>query len=349
MSVMYVTDQGASLHKSQNRLYVKKNGEVIQWVHHFNIEQVVIFGNINITTSCIAFLLEKGIDTVFLTVYGKYRGRLLTQWGKNIELRKLQFSKLSDNAFKLAQSRIIIKAKIKNEMAVLRKNNYIIRDIKITEVIRRLKSSLSRTERAEDLDALMGYEGDAARIYFSVFNKLIRPPEFHIEKRTRRPPKDPFNALLSFGYALLANEVQQAVNITGLDPYLGSLHSMKYGRPSLVLDLMEEFRPLIIDRLVIKLINQKRIRFSHFFISKENLDDFDADEETEYEREDMPVRLTHEGIKTFIVSLKSYLSKEEFYPSEEKNLAYRDIIRRQTRLFIKCLKGEADYQPYVYE
>ncbi len=349
MSVMYVTDQGASLHKSQNRLYVKKNGEAIQWVHHFNIEQVVIFGNVNITTSCIAFLLEKGIDTVFLTVYGRYRGRLLTQWGKNIELRKLQFSRLSDDSFKLVQSRAIIEAKIKNEMVVLRKHNYVIRDIKITEVIRSLKFRLPKLNIAEDLDTLMGYEGDAARVYFSVFNKLIKPPEFHIEKRTRRPPKDPFNALLSFGYALLANEVQQAINITGLDPYLGSLHSMKYGRPSLVLDLMEEFRPLIIDRLVIKLINQKRIRLSHFFISKEDLDDFDPDEETEYNKEDMPVRLTHEGIKTFIVSLKSYLLKEEYYSREEKNMSYRDIIRRQIRLFVKCLRGEADYQPYVYE
>lgn len=346
MSILYITEQGTSLHKSQSRLYVKKEGQTIQWAHHFNIEQIVIFGNVNITTPCIAFLLEKGIDTVFLTVYGRYRGRLMSYWGKNIELRKLQFHLLSDDGFRLKQSRVIIRGKIQNEINLLRKYNYTLKEIKITEILRKLKNNIAKLEQVDSIDGLMGHEGDSARMYFSSFNKLIKPLEFHIEKRTRRPPKDPFNALLSFGYALLANEVQQAVNITGLDPFLGSLHSMKYGRPSLVLDLMEEFRPICVDRLILNLINRRTIKLSHFFICSENLADFDSDEETEYQKDEMPVRLTHEGIKTLIVSFKKLMSKEEYYPIEEKNISLKDIIRKQVRLFIRCLKGEEEYVPY---
>lgn len=265
MAILYVTDHGATLTKRGNRLVVEKQGRPIHWSHAFKVEQVILLGHVNLSPAVIAFLLHEGIDTVFLSYYGKYRGRLVAHLGKNIDLRRRQFARLSDPAFRLRLARAYIRGKIYNCRVLLRRQNRELESEAVVEGIHQLRRLGEKAEKAETVDSLMGLEGRAAAVYFSCFPHLLRVADLPFEGRSRRPHKDPVNVLLSLGYTLLANALHTQIQVAGLDPYLGAFHSPDYGRPSLVLDLMEEFRPILVDALVLHLVNRRIIRSRDFF------------------------------------------------------------------------------------
>jgi len=338
MAILYILDQGTELRKKGRQLVVEKKGETLQSVHAFKLDQIVIMGMVHLSPHTIAFLLEEGIDTVFMTVNGRYRGRLVSCFGKNIELRQIQFRKLDDKDFTLAVSKKFVEGKLKNYRTVLRRYNREFNNKEIEKSIHQIRYFISKIDEAAGMDTLMGYEGKASEAYFRVFRHLIKSGQFTFDGRNRRPPKDPVNAMLSFGYTLLLNTVQTQVNITGLDPYLGSLHSVEYGRPSLVLDLMEEFRPLIVDLMVLKLVNKETIRLWDFHF---------ADEEELQDKSVYPVILNHEGKRKFLLSYEKQLDTKLLYPATEKKLSYRQIILEQVRLLVRHFKGEGDYTSFL--
>jgi len=347
VAILYVTDQGASLVKQGNRLVVEKRGTTLHWVHSFKVDQVVLMGSVSVSPAAIAFLLQEGIDTVFLSLHGKYRGRLISQFGKNVELRRTQFQKTENPLFRLEAARAYVRGKLNNCRLLLRRQNQELRKESITSAVLRLKRMAGQTEQCDSVDSLMGIEGAGAAAYFGCFGDMIRVPDLIFDGRNRRPPRDPVNVLLSLGYTLLANAVQTQVHIAGLDPYVGCLHSIEYGRPSLVLDLMEEFRPVIVDTIVLKMINKRIIRVTDFFRPEEREPAAFDFAETEPVRDDYPIFLRHEGMKKVVRNFEERTQSKVMYLPRGQRLTYRQVILEQVRLFVRSLSGEISYTPFA--
>ena len=269
MACLYVIEQGAEITKQGNRLVVRKFRTELESVPAFKVEQLILMGNIQITSQAIKFLLTEGIDTVFLTINGKYRGRLVSTFSKNIDLRRIQFRKLEERPFVLELAKKFVLGKLSNYRILLRRYQKENQKEEIEKAVHALRRMIDKITEVADLDSLRGIEGSGSAAYFSAVGHLIKVPDFRFEKRTRRPPRDPVNVLLSFGYTLLANSVQTFIDLSGLDPFLGSLHSPDYGRPSLALDLMEEFRPVLVDTVMLRVVNTKTITMKDFFVPEE--------------------------------------------------------------------------------
>jgi len=346
MSVMYVIDQGATIYKRGNRLVVEKMGNVLQEVHAFKVGQIVLMGNIQISTPTIAFLLQEGIDTVFLSTHGKYRGRLVAKFGKNILLRKMQFDRMGDPAFSLALAKQYVGGKLENQRVLLRRHNQELRDQTITISIHELRVMLNKVNSADNFDSLRGIEGKATAAFFQGLRKAIRVDDMPFNERSRRPPRDPVNVLLSFGYTLLANTVQTAVDVVGFDPFMGCLHSMDYGRPSLVLDLMEEFRPVLTDSLILRIINRRTITSRDFFKQEEVEPPPPGVELESPEKEDYPILLSHVGMKKFITQYEARLREKIFHLPTERRLQLREVVLEQARLLARHVRGEESYRPF---
>lgn len=332
MSIAYIIEQGAFLTKEGEVLLVKKGKEVIQSIHAHHLTQLVISGSLTLTTQTIAFLLEKGIDTVFLSVYGQYRGRLSSKFSKNIDIRKEQFDKFSDPAFALELSKQFVYGKLYNCLKVLRRR-FVKTKIKIIgDAILNIRNILNKLDSAESLDVLRGYEGAGASAYFKGFGKMLLQEDFVFEKRTRRPPLDMTNSLLSLGYTFLNNTVQTIVESSGMDPYLGVYHQPEYGRPSLGLDLMEEFRPVIVDVTVLNLINKNILKKKDFISDPES---------------DLPFKMTQLGMKTMILNYEKKLNQKVFVPEAGKNFTYIQIIQNQFYKIQRHLQGDEKYTPFI--
>jgi CRISPR-associated protein Cas1 len=267
MSTTYITSQGGNLIKEGNHLVLQMKNESSCTIFTFKLDQLVIFGRVNISTPAIQHLLGSNIETIFLTRDGRYLGRLVGKVSRNILLRKIQFKKLDDEEFIFNTARSIIRGKLRSYLTLLQRINRTHRDVKLNHLISELSGVLQKMNYAQGVNRLRGYEGKGTAIFFRGFQSgFIEKPSF--TRRVRRPPTDPVNALLSLGYTFLMNRVYSAVNVAGLDPYLGSLHVADYGRPSLALDLMEEFRPIIVDTLVLSLFNLGILKESDFRVIK---------------------------------------------------------------------------------
>jgi CRISPR-associated protein Cas1 len=332
MSVVYITEQGAFLTKEGEVLRVKKGNENVQSIHAHQLERLIITGNLTLTTQTIAFLLERGVDTVFMSVYGQYRGRLSSRFSKNIDIRRLQFEKFVQPPFALELAKKFVYGKLYNCLKILRRRLLKSKSPTIQASVQKIRAILNRVEGVDDLDSLRGFEGAAAVAYFRGFGKMLTQEDFIFERRSRRPPLDMTNALLSLGYTLLNNTVQSIVESSGLDPYLGVFHQTDYGRPSLGLDLMEEFRPVITDILVLNLINKNII----------SRDDFNHDPQGE-----LPFRLTPFGMKKVILHHEKRLRLEVYLPEINKRFSYQQIIQNQFFRIQRHLQGENAYEPFI--
>jgi len=347
MAILYVTEQGASLVKRGERLVVEKMRKTIHWVHAFKIEQVVLMGAISVSPGAVAFLLERGIDTVFMSIYGKYRGRLISQFGKNVELRMLQFQKISDPEFALETAKSYIRGKLYNCRVLLRRYNQESPREDVAAAVHYLRRTMGQLDGCPSVESVMGMEGTGAAAYFGCLKHLIRVEDITFENRNRRPPKDPVNVLLSLGYTLLANAVHTQVNVAGLDPHAGCLHSLEYGRPSLILDLMEEFRPILVDSLVLTLINKRIIRTTDFYRPEDREPAAFDFAETEPNREEYPIILAHEGMRKFITQFEGRLNQKVLYLPKGQRLSYRAILLEQVRLWVRHLRGEEVYVSFT--
>jgi CRISPR-associated protein Cas1 len=188
-----------------------------------------------------------------------------------------------------------------------------------------------RTQEMETLDQVRGCEGRAAAIYFGVFGNLLKNPDFNFTDRNRRPPLDPVNVLLSLGYTLLANAVETAVQVVGLDPYLGALHEVAYGRPSLVCDLMEEYRSVIVDPMVVASVNRRSF----------TLEDFESGDGE-------PVRFKRAAMRWFLDLFERRVRGTILYPPRGQRVTYRQVIEEQVRLVARYFLGtEPSYAPFL--
>ena len=270
MTSVYIRVQGAVVSRKGERLVVKKDGDVIEEFPMNQVDQVVVMGNVQLSTQVLATLVQKEIDVVFMSSYGKYRFRPEGDASKNVALRQLQLQVISDGRMNLAVAQAIVDGKIHNQRVILQRqaNRFSSGDgqNRGATVWPRDRSLFDRSlagmnrmqqeaQKSDNLDSLRGYEGKAAAFYFEAIRSLL-DRSWGFERRDYYPPPDPFNALLSFAYSLVLKDVRAAVQLTGLDPYLGFFHEASRGRPSLALDLMEEWRPLLADALVLEIVNR---------------------------------------------------------------------------------------------
>lgn len=331
--IVYLTEQGSNISISGDRIVVKKGGNTIGTFLTKDLDQIVIMGNISLSTQAIKHFLSNKVDVVFSTFSGKYLGRLVPELGKNIVLRRLQLERLSKEEIKLGFAKSIVEAKAENSIQVIRKFNYYRKSEEVVDILNKLIFLKKSISSVSEISSLLGVEGAIANTYFSAFDHIVSS-NIKFEKRTKRPPQNEFNALLSFGYTILLNLVRTMVNITGLDPYFGSYHSEEYGRPSMVLDLMEEFRSVAVDYVVIKSLNK------NLFTKSDFVRDTDAE---------LPVSLTVFGRKKFISLLEKRFNTLFWYDYKNKKLSLREIIRYQTYIFAKAIIEDKAYVGFRYE
>jgi len=268
MSVLYVTDVGSYLKKSGNRIIIEKNKQILNSIPIEKLESIVLLGPSNVSTPLTMELLERDIPVTWLSSTGKFFGRLESTAGIDIQRQRAQFRRGDDREFCLHLAKSFVTAKIRNSMVLLRRLNRGRNLEKVIEIIEKLKFFSGEAQEAKDISQLMGYEGSSSKIYFRALGKLS-PPDFDFSRRTKQPPTDPFNSLLSFGYTLLLYEIYTAVVCKGLHPYAGFLHQVRRGHPALASDMIEEWRSVIVDSLVMSLVQNDNIIIDDFKLPDE--------------------------------------------------------------------------------
>ena len=270
LNTLYVTSQGTVLRLEHDTVRVLVDRETRARLPLVRLDAIVVFGRVTVTTALIHRCAEDGRGVVWLTGHGRFRARLTGGTLGNVMLRRAQHVALGEPERILVLARQFVAGKVQNARSLLlrsaRDSAEEFDESELRIAAQRLGALLGEVRESADLDALRGLEGIAARSYFAVFARMVRADRraFIPTGRSRRPPRDRTNALLSFFYALLRAECEAALEGVGLDPQVGYLHALRPGRPALALDLMEELRPAVADRLALRMINRRQIRAEHF-------------------------------------------------------------------------------------
>lgn len=337
LNTLYVQTQGTYLHLDHEtlKLQVEKETKLQVPLHHLG--GIMAFGNVMMSPFLIHRCAEDGRSLVWLSEYGRFRARLAGSTTGNVLLRRAQHAALDNTEVTLDITRYMMAGKLQNARNVLMRAA---REVKAEGDRQVLKAaaqihadSIQSVEKAADLEKVRGIEGYAAKSYFAAFSSMVRTNRkvFEFTERSRRPPRDPINALLSFVYTLLVNECVAACEGVGLDPQLGFLHALRPGRPSLALDLMEELRAPIADRMVLTLINRGQI----------TPDDF-------VERPGGAIYLSEDGRKTLLTAYQKRKQEELLHPVVNEQVPLGLVAHVQARLLARHLRGDIPhYQPFI--
>jgi len=336
MPVIYVREQGAVVHRRGERLQITRDGVVLADIPLLHVEQLVLVGNVQLTTPAIAAMLQRGIEVIFLSHNYRFRGRLSGTESGFAALRRAQLQMAQDPNRALAMARWIVQGKLANQRAMLRRwlAQPHAREPEVSQAIQMAIAGLGDMERgaaqADSPDALRGFEGKASALYFGALRRLIKP-EWGFHGRAYHPPPDPFNAVLSFGYALLLKDATTAVQVVGLDLFVGFFHAIEYGRPSMALDLMEEFRPVLVDALVVRLIQRGSLTPGDCLFTG---------------RSDRPVELRPEACERLISAYEQRLHTRVYHPWAGETTSYRRCLELQARQMARVILGQQDrYHP----
>ena len=327
MSTIYITTQGATLQKIGGQFVVSSQKKILQNVPQTLVKQVVLVGNVNLTTPAISFCLENRIEVVFLSQGGRFRGRLNGDTSRSVELRRRQYQRVSDDSFCLRQAKAFIRGKISNQIALARQQ---VKNGRQPNDLGNLQNMLRKAELAAAPESLLGIEGSASATYFRMFRAWI-PQPFVFGKREAHPPKDEVNSLLSLSYTLLYNRIATHLNMIGLDAYLGFFHKPQNNHAALASDLLEEFRPLFADALVLRLLRRSQLKPDNFT------------------RANGKIYLTDAGKKIFFAEFENKLaSKRQTDAGDGWQLSYAKIIERQAHHLARVVTGEEkQYQPFT--
>jgi CRISP-associated protein Cas1 len=340
LNTLFIQTEGAYLSRQRQTLLVRVDDETRLRVPIHTIGGVVCFGRINASSSALELCAEEGVSVSFCTEYGRLRFRATGFTPGNVLLRRDQYRSADCHKVSLRIAIPMVAAKITNSRAILLRARRDHGDFSnsLERIIDRLADSAQCSLRAKSLDELRGFEGDAASDYFGVLDQLITLPNaehqmFAMQGRSRRPPLNRFNALLSFLYAMLANDARTACEAAGLDPAVGFLHRDRPGRPSLALDLMEELRGFLCDRLVLSMINRRQIKPENFELLPTG-----------------PVRLLDEPRKQVVIAYQKRKQESITHPYLNEKVSVGILIHLQARLLSRVLRGElADYPPFIWK
>lgn len=330
MAILYLTEQGSTVNLTAGRIVVRKGDKLLHEMPVFKLEQIVAYGNAHLTPAVIAHCLSQGVEVAFLSSPGKYRGRLQPEFTKNVIVRQQQYKRAADPQFCVKMAATIVEGKARNMIAMINQQQRLRSNGRST--LAELEKSLKKLAGARDLDQLNGYEGTASREYFKIF-RLALKKDWGFNAREYHPPKDPVNGLLSLGYTLLYNDTYGAVNLVGLDPYMGFFHQPRHGHACLASDLMEEHRCVLVDRLILTALNLQTIK----------ADDFEA-------KTDGRITLKPDALKRFFGLYAQAIKERTYYPYTGIQTTYRQVIELQVRHFARVLTGdEPTYHPFDAE
>ncbi len=355
LNTLYVTTQGAYLAKDGETVSVRVEGETKLRVPLLNLDGIVCFGNVGASPFLMGACGKNGVTLSFLSERGRFLARSVGEASGNVLLRRTQYRRADDPEGSAEVARAIVTAKVINARRIVQRS---LRDHpgkpesdesnesnesneskgqpdRREESVRALGALLTELDSASDLDRVRGFEGTAGRAYFEAFDGLIThdDPAFRFTVRNRRPPTDPVNSLLSFLYALIRHDVTSALEATGLDPQVGFLHRDRPGRPGLALDLMEELRVPLADRLALTLINRRQVA----------PDGFTRDETG-------GVTMSDATRKAVLVAYQKRKQDELTHPFLDEKISFGLLFQIQARLFARFLRGDLDaYPPYVVQ
>ncbi len=325
----YIVEQGSFVGKSGEELEIRRDKTLLQTIRFIDLSQLCVYGNVTVSAAALYGLASRGIPICHFSYGGWFHSMTQGLPGRNIGLRQRQFAVSADPAACLALARAIVAAKIKNCRTLLRRNAPDVSDV-VLEELGRLATVAAL---APEMGSLLGIEGAAARLYFANFSGMLKTPAaeersvFDWQGRNRRPPTDPLNALLSFLYALLAKDLTVTTAAVGFDSYLGFYHQPHFGRPSLALDLAEEFRSIVADSVVLGLVNNKEI------------------EERDFVSRAGATALLPAGRKVVLAAYERRMETTIRHPLFNYAVSYRRILEVQTRLLARHLLREIPAYP----
>lgn len=334
LNTLYVSTQGAYVHVDHRTLKVEADGATLLQVPVHHLGAVICFGRVSVSPAAMAQCAEDQRDLVFLSRSGRFRAKVVGPTSGNVLLRLAQHEAYQDHARSAAIARNIVAAKVQNGRSLLmreaRQTKETESEAELRQAAKYMADTIGDLEKAGTLNEIRGNEGRAGAVYFSAFDHLIRAPDpaFKFDGRNRRPPRDPVNAMLSFLYALVRAECQAACEGVGLDPQIGFLHAVRPGRPSLALDLMEEFRSFLADRLALTLINRRQLNSEHFENSLGG-----------------GVSLTEEGRKTLLTTYQKRKAEEITHPVAQRKTPIGLLPHLQARLLARHLRGDLKHYP----
>ena len=331
MNPLYIIEQGAVVRRSSRTLVVTKENLKILQMPVIKIDRVLIFGQVQLTTQALDLLLEEGIDVGFLSVNGRLRGQLLAAASKNNILRLAQYERVTDPEYQAMMAREIVRGKLLNGRSLLQRYARNYPEMETDKELVIIEEMLGRLERQKNVERILGCEGIATAAYFRVFGKMFRR-DLQFSERSRRPPKDPVNALLSLGYTMLTNELFGLITAHGLDPYMGFLHGIVYGRPSLALDIVEEFRHPVVDRMTLNLVNNQILEMKDFV-----------------KNEDGGMILQPEALRRYFQFYEQRMREPLARKRSAETISIRDILRQQVQKMARAIKQGVRYKPNLFE
>lgn len=353
MPTVYVSEPGAQVHKMGDRLLVVKEKEVLEEIPIAKVDQLVLVGRgVGVTTAVLLTLSQRGVDIVYLSGTGRFVSRVVGEEHKHSRLRQRQALVVANPQLALLVAGAIVQGKLENQRALVRR--HLQRDGRGEGSPGRQSVDLAGMEQmkqnaasAANIDQLRGFEGQGARLYYGILRLLLRPPadgaSWGFDQRAYYPPPDPVNALLSFGYTLLLKDAVAACQLVGLDPYLGFFHAVDYGRPSMALDLMEPFRPIIVDAIVLLAVNRPLLRLADF-----STPESDEDEVKPNQAPARRIALNPGARARFIALYETRMAEETHNPSTSEQMDYRQILRQQAQEMARVILGEAAvFRPFV--
>lgn len=339
LNTLFITTQGSYLSKEGETVLVKVDNEILLRVPIHTLGGIVCFGQVSLSPYLMGFCAERDVAVSFLTETGGFIAKVQGSVSGNVLLRREQYRKADDMTESVKIAKGVLTGKIANSRTVLQR---VLRDHpekinsdQVSEAVNRLGISLKRLQHDLSLDVLRGVEGESANLYFGVFDQLItaQKEDFIFNERNRRPPLDNVNCLLSFLYTILMHDIRSALETVGLDPAVGFLHRDRPGRYGLALDLMEEFRPFIADRLILSMINLCQVQGKGF-----------------NKKETGAVWMDDETRKTVLVTYQKRKQDEIMHPFLEEKVTVGLLFHTQALLMARYLRGDLDaYPPFVWK
>lgn len=336
LNTLYITNDEAYVRKEHETFVVEVDNKKVFQAPIHSIENIVCFGFKPLTPQLMAFCAENNVGISYLTESGKFLAKVYGSQHGNVFLRKSQYAISDSDIESLKIAKPIIAAKISNYRQILlryQRNHPDICPDSVFVASELLGKRLIKIENVESLTELIGYEGECANVYFGVLSNLItsQKEDFIFNQRTKRPPLDPVNAILSFLYAIIANDVRSALETVGLDPQVGFLHKIRPGRPSLALDILEEFRAYLGDRIMLNLINLKQLTIKDFEI-----------------RETGEVRITDKARKEILNTYQKRKQEEIIHPFLGEKMTIGLLAHIQSQLLARYVRGDMDFYPPFY-
>ncbi|MCS6805411.1 MAG: type I-D CRISPR-associated endonuclease Cas1d [Acidobacteriota bacterium] len=337
MATLYITTEDAVLRKVDERLKVTKEKQTLIDVPMLKVSSIVLLGRVTVTAATVQALLEHNIPLCYLSHAGRYLGHFQPPVNGNVILRRAQYRAADAEVTVKEVARALVAGKLANMRTMLVRSRRSEEDpssdrfITLDAAVERIKHAQDALPFATTLDQIRGHEGEASAAYFGAFDALIKADGFRFERRLKRPPRDPVNAMLSFGYTLLMHDLMAATQIVGLDPYVGFLHADRHGKPSLALDLMEEFRSIIVDSVVLTLINKRMVAPEDFQTHLGGV-----------------VLMKDSARRTFLRQYEERKLTEFQHPVFGYKVSYLRGFELQARILAKTITGELDrYVPLV--